>query len=330
MQYQIYTLAFPFDLRCESVINFCITCIDLSLAGYTMLPENFEIILDDGSENVVWPSSPNKTSFLNMNLSTGSMKRQFLTLPDSKELKDVREFKSLNVNIQYLYIIDTLYKLLESYDPRIFVDKCASLMASDIHNITLFSSKFLQQLSQCSNMLIVLKILMCYSTWCDHSVVKKLLESCECSEGLRLLEQFESQINFTLPITHFPILVPSSFMIPSETSDFAVMTTQCVQERSLLSLGHVRVLKSLINKISDVNDTGCQLLAKKDNPLILFWLVPKSVVSLIGTKVQESYDDLHEVGIIEVAFYPSGTGGSTSMWSSSFLFSDEKRDVSYS
>ena len=310
----------------------CITCIDLSLAGYMMLPDNFEITLDDSdsSETDVWPSSLNKHNCLNMNLSTGSMKQQFLTLPDSKELKDVREFKPSNVNIHYLYVIDTLYKLLESYDPSKFVDKCGSLMASDFHNITLFSSKFLQQLSQCSNMLIILRTLMCYSTWCDFSVVKNILEICECSEGLRILEEFESQINFTLPVTYFPVSVPNSFMMPSETSDFAVMTTPCIQEHSLLSLDHIRVVKSLITKISDVNDNGCQFLAKIDNPLILFWLVPKSLVPLIDTKVQENYDDLNEAGITEVAFFPTGTGKSS--WSSSFLFTDfnnEKRCVSY-
>ena len=300
-----------------------------------MLPDDFEIILDDDScsvETDVQPPPPNKHSFLNMNLSTGSMKQQFLALPDSKELKDVREFKPSNVNIQYLYIIDTLYKLLESCDPSMFIGECACLMASDIHNITFFSSKFLQQLSQCGNMLIILRTLMCYSTWCDYSVVKKLLEICECFEGLRLLEQFESQINFTLPITHFPISVPSSFMIPSETSDFAVMTTQCVQEHSLLSLEHIKVVKSLITKISDVHDTGCQLMAIKDNPLILVWLVPRSVVSLIGIQVQESYDDLQEIGITEVEFYLTGTDEGTSIWSSNFLFTDfnnEKRNVSY-
>ena len=299
-----------------------------------MLPDDFEIILDDDScsvETDVWPPPPNTYSFLNMNLSTGSMKQQFLTLPDSEELKAVRDFKPSNVNIQYLYIIDTLYKLLESCDPSMFIDKCAGLMASDIHNITFFSSKFVQQLSQCGNMLIIIKTLMCYSTWCDYSVVKKLLEMCECSEGLRLLEQFESQINFTLPITCFPISVPSSFMIPSEIGDFAVMTTQCVQEHSLLSLEHIKVVKSLVTKISGINDIGCQLLAKKDNPLILVWLVPRSVVSLIGTKVQESYDDLQEIGIAEVEFYPTSTGEGT-IWSSNFLFTDfnnEKRNVSY-
>ena len=306
--------------------------IALSLAGYTALPNSFELIQDDDSDSVeanIWQSSPDKHSFLNMNLSTGSRKQQFLILPDSEELKDLRQFKPTNVNIQYLYLMDTVYKLLESHDTSVFIDKCAGLMASDTHKIALFSKEFLQQLNECDDVFIILKILVCYSTWCDYSVVKRLLEICECSEGLQLLKQFESQLNFTLPITHFPISVPSSLMIPSDTSDFAVMTTQCVQEYTLLSLKHIREVKSLISKVSGLNDICCQLIAKKDNPVILFWLVPRSVVSLIGTKVQEGYDDLHTSGIIEVAFYPNNTA---SIWSLNFLFTDfnyGKRQVSF-
>lgn len=296
----------------------------LSVAGYTSLPDSFELMQDDDSDSIetnVWQSSPDKHSFLNMNLSTGSRKQQFLTLPDSKELKDSRQFKPTNVNIQYLYLMDTMYKLLESHDTSVFIDKCAGLMASDTHKIALFSKEFLQQLNECGDMFIILKFLVCYSTWCDYSVVKRLLEICKCSVGLELLKQFESQINFTLPITHFPISVPSSLMIPSDSSDFTIMTTQCVQEYTLLSLKHIKNVKSLISKVCDVNDICCQLMAKKDNPVILFWLVPKSLVSLIGTKVQECYDDLRTSGIIEVAFYPSNTG---SIWSPSFLFTDFK------
>ena len=75
------------------------------------------------------------------------MKQKFLTSPDSKELTDVKRSNSLNVNIQYLHLMDVIYKLLESHDPSLFVQKCASLMASNTHNIALFSSNFLQQLN---------------------------------------------------------------------------------------------------------------------------------------------------------------------------------------
>ena len=295
-------------------------CVALSLAGYTILSDDLEVtqdnLFEDGSKVIVtddfvvlqgddsdsdeaeiWPLSSNKYSFLNMNLSTKSMKQQFLTLPNSKELRDLKEFNPLNVNIHYLYLMDAVYKLLESYDPSLLVGSCARLMASDTHNITLFNSKTSHQLNEYDDMFIF-KILMCYSSWYDYSVVKKLLEMCECFEGLKLLEQFESKIDFSLPITHFPICVPSFLMMPSETSDFAVMNIYCVQEHSLLPLNYIREVKSLISKISDLNDTCCQFIAKRDNPVILFWLVPRNVVSHISTKVQESYVDLYNSGII--------------------------------
>ena len=239
-----------------------------------------------------------------MNILIKSDKQPFVVLPGyGKVIKKFNPSK-FNVDVQYLYLMDTLCKLLESHDPRVFIDKCASLMASDTHNITLFSKRFIKQLSEQNNTAIILKNLFCYSSWCDHLVIKKLLEICDFSEGQRLLEQFESQIDFTLPITHFPISVPSSHMIPSESSDYTVMTTQCVQEHSLLSLEHIRVVKSLITGITDMNDTCCQFLAKRDNPVMLFWLIPRITVSLISTKMQEKYNHLHESGITEILFHP--------------------------
>jgi len=272
-------------------------------------------------------------NFLGMNISIQSERQQFVTLPGYDEV--IKKFDPSNVDIQYLYLMDTLCKLLESHDPRVFIDRCASLMASDTHNITLFSDEFIKKLNECGNTAVMLKSIMCYSTWCDHSVLKKLLqgsESCDFSEGLRLLEQFENQIDFTLPIIHFPISVPSSHMIPSESSDCTVMITQCLQEHSLLSLEHIRVVKSLITEITDMNDTCCQFLAKKDKPFILFWLVPRSVVSFINTKLQDSYDHLYENGITEVAFYPKVTNSDVNIWSFDFLFTDfssKQSDVSY-
>lgn len=235
----------------------------------------------------------------------GPMKQQFLTLPDSKEMTDVKRSNSLNVNIQYLHLMDAIYKLLESHDPGLFVERCASLMASDTHNIALFNSKFLQQLKDYSNMFIILKIFMCYSTWCDCSVVKRLLKVCDCPEGLALLEQFESQINLTLSVTHLSLFVPNFLMIPSETSDFAVMTTQCVQEYSLLSLKYIREVKSLVAKISDLNEISCLFLATRDNPVVLFWLVPRSVIPLITAKAHQNHDHIVERGI---TFYPKVSG----------------------
>ena len=119
-------------------------------------------------------------------------------------------------------------------------------------------------------MFIILRIFICYSTWCDYFVIKRLLEVSECSEGLGLLEQFKSQINLTLSVTHLSLFAPNFLMIPSETSDFAVMTTQCVQEYSLLSLKYIREVKSLVTKIREINETACLFLATRDNPAVLF------------------------------------------------------------
>ena len=223
-------------------------------------------------------------------------------------LPDCKEPKESDVNIYYLYLIDNLCKLMESCDPRVFIDKCSSLMASYNYNITLYSDEILKEFGEYHNVPVMLRHLMCYCTWCDLSVVLKLLEICDCPDGVRLLHNFKHMIDFTKPITEYPISNPDSLMISSASSPYTVMVTKYELVYSPLSLKHIEVIKSLITEKCEITFISCQFLATTNDSQVFHWLIPKSVVPLIMDRVQEHSSYLHKSGIKELYIYSCTTG----------------------
>ena len=232
-------------------------------------------------------------SCLKMNISVKSKMRHVLI--DHRELK---ETKLPDVTIQYLYLIDELCKLMESCDPKVFTDKCASLMASDIHSIPLFSDIVLKDFSEYHNVSIMLRYLMCYFTWCDLSVIQELLELCGYPDGVRLLKNFKYQI-----IRPFPTSKPHSLMIPPDASQYTLMATLYELKHFPLSLKHIEVVKSLITENCEITPICCQVLANTVNDQIFHWLIPKNVVPLVVRKAQENCSNLHEYGIKAMSIF---------------------------
>ena len=224
-------------------------------------------------------------------------------------LPDCKEPKESDANILYLYLIDNLCKLMESCDPGVFIDKCASLMASYNYYVTLFRDEVLKEFGHYHNAPIMLRCLMCYCTWCDLSVVLKLLETCDYLDGVRLLQNFKLSIDFTKSIMEYPISNPESLMIPSESSPYTVMNITYKLVYSSLSLKHIEVIKSLITEKCEITFISCQFLVTTNDNQVFYWLIPKSVAPLIVDKVQEHSSYFHKCGIKKLCIYPYITGG---------------------
>ena len=254
-------------------------------------------------------------SCLKMRISVKGKVQHLLT--DHKELKKT---KLPDANIQYLHLIDELCKLMESCHcaPRVFIDKCTSLMASDMHNIPLFSDKILKDFGEYHNISIMLRYLMCFFTWCDLSVIQELLKSCGYLDGVKLLENFKHQI--IKPFTEYPVPNPHSLMIPSDTSPYTLMATLYEPKHSSLSLRHIEIIKTLITRSCEITSICCQFLAKNVDQ-IFYWLIPKSVVPLIVRKAQEKCTYLHKYGIKSMSIFPA---------SESFFADNNKRFLIFS
>ena len=283
--------------------------VALQSAGFLYLPDVYDITLDDNDDE---DDEINHSLFnpcldqyvkgcLKMNLSVKNKIQPLLPVANCSKPKPS------DIDVQYLYLIDSLCKLMESCDPGVFIDKCASLMASYIHNIPLFSDETLKDFSEYHNASVMLRYLMCYFSWCDLSVILKLLEICDYPDGVRLLQKFKHQIDFTKPIVMYLTINPDSLVIPSESSSYTVMVTQYELEHISLSLKHIEVIKSLLTEKCEITYISCQFLAIANDSNIFHWLIPKNVMSLLMSKVQENYSYLHKNGIKKVSIYPSST-----------------------
>ena len=294
------------------------------------LPDDYDITTDeDDNDDDDYQTDHSLSQYVNSCLNMN------LSLKSKMHHSHYKEFISPDISIQYLHLIDGLCKLMESCDPLVFIDKCASLMASDSHNIALFSDDLLKDFRKYDNVSVTLRYLMCYFTWYDLSVVQKLLEICNHPDCMKLLEEFKHQVEFTKPITEYPIFNPNSLMIPSDASLYTLMATQYEPEHSPLSFKHVEEVKSLITKTCEITSISCQFLAKANDLQVFYWLIPKIIVPLMVSKVQHNCDYLQRSGITELSFYPTSTfftSGNKNLSLFTVLFTDvcNVKTVSYS
>lgn len=211
-------------------------------------------------------------------------------------------FKPSTINQKFLWFTDQLNELMQFCDPSLIAEHCNSLMASDVHDITVFPTEYVKKLQNYNHTPSLLRILSSFWNWSNHSILRVLLKS--NSEALKLLDEYDSQLDSLQCLATYPVALPSPCMMPGDSSAHTVMAVKCAQEYYQCLLKHVFELQSCLVETSDLTSHSLQLLAAKSSSTILYWLIPKSVVTLISTKVSEYSSLLHGKGILEVSIFP--------------------------
>ena len=203
------------------------------------------------------------------------------------------------VLVLYFHLIDQLVELLKSYDYEMMIGQCRSLMGSDHNDIKLFTSDQLKTFSQ-YNSSILLRTL-CLFAWSDCSMLRSLISY--CSEAVKLLQRFQSNLDPLQPIACYPIPCLSSNMIPSDTSTYTILAVRCKVELYESTLQYVYDVQSVMIEKCDITQHCLQLLAVRSDPTILYWTIPKCVVDLINTNVPLHSEYLYSRGVMEVLVY---------------------------
>ena len=142
-----------------------------------------------------------------------------------------------------------------------------------------------------------------YFTWSDHSTLRVLGSA--SNDAIKLLDEFDFQLNCTELIASYPIPHLSSDMIPNDpTGTHTVLAIRCDQELYNCTLQYVYDMKSLMVEKCDITLHCLQLLAVRPNPTIIYWTIPKCVVELVSSKVPVHSDYLYSRGVQEVLVYP--------------------------
>ena len=204
----------------------------------------------------------------------------------------------LNMKIQ-------LQDLLQPYNPELIIKKCGSLLASDTHNIPLFTTDYIEQLQQVKDIPELIQKLSPLVTWDNHAILSTIADTSNVPEATMLLTQFDDGIDSSQPLTSFPIPEPSHHMIPYDSSTHTVLAVQLDLELYHCTLQNVLDARSLIQDQCKLTSYCLQLLATaKTNTTIIYWMMPRNVAYLITENALQFQKYYRQNGILLLTVYP--------------------------
>ena len=210
--------------------------------------------------------------------------------------------KTASVLTSFFQVVDLIGGLLQFCGIQILVNHSKCLMASNKHNINLFSDDQIQEFSECSTALLLLQMLRSSFIWSNHSTLRALVD--HSSKAVSILDDFDLRLDPLEPIVHYPIPCFSTNMTPSDTSTYTILAVRCKVELYESSLQYVYDVQSVMIEKCDITQHCLQLLAVRSDPTILYWTIPKCVMDLINTNVPLHSEYLYSRGILEVLVYP--------------------------
>ena len=202
----------------------------------------------------------------------------------------------------FQYTVRHVTELLSYCDSKLLIKWCENLMASvcDSHQIKLFTANFIDQIRQLKSSSAILKMLSHYWTWSNYSILKVLAQFSKLA--LDLLKEFGTRLNTIHPITEYLIGSLAVSMFPYDSSSYTVLTLEC-DDKLNHSLQLVYDMQSLITENCDITQHALLLLAVDHTRL--HWMIPKSVVTIVNTRVMECSQILFSKGVMRILIYPS-------------------------
>jgi len=204
------------------------------------------------------------------------------------------------IHLIFLDLLDSLLLLLSTTDvaPFNLVEECDCLMASECHKIHMFSKNFLDRLQKCSSYLLVKVLLLPLFTWLDHSILRHLVLASKSEVAIRILNQFESSIDYKQPISSYPIPSPSQLTVPLDDSGYTLVATKCDWNFEEFYLQQIINIRNKLIQKWEISDFAIQLVAIQTESGFLYWMIPDNLVTIIEVNSTKAEHDLWESGII--------------------------------
>ena len=233
------------------------------------------------------------------------------SITSGKEMVDVAKtvcnvqssyIKTASVLTTFFQVVDLIGEFLQVYNVQMLTDQCKYMMASNEHNINLFTNDQIKKFSKCDTTSFLLQKLSLFFTWSSHSILKGFIG--QCNEAVSILDDFDSRLIPDQQITSYPIPCFSAGMIPSDTSTYTILAVRYKVELYESSLQYIYDVQSVLIEVCDITQHCLQLLAVRSDPTIFYWTILESVVDLINTNVPLHSEYLYSSGILEVLVYP--------------------------
>ena len=197
-------------------------------------------------------------------------------------------------------MIDKLAAQLQTVDIVLLAYKCRTLMASDVHNIKLFTYNFVKKLFMCSHLSLLKIYLSPFITWLDKSILIELVTAYEKFSGLELFCKFIHIINDTEPITSYPIPTFSQLIIPLDDSEYTIVAVKMFQNCSELVLKDVKDVKELLASHWELTAHALHLIAIDYYYNCMHWMIPKHVQHLVENRLNQGHHELRNKGVLQI------------------------------
>ena len=215
--------------------------------------------------------------------------------------QNVKHMKPSEVENEFYYISGHVVELLSCCHPKLLIKWCENLMASEKHDIKLLPSYSVYKLSKLKSSSAILKMMSVFWSWSNHSILKYLAEFSELA--VALLDDFDSRLHLDSSIAEYPISPPISSMISYNNNNYTILTLKC-NEKLQLSLQLVYDMQSVMIEKCEITEHALQLLAVQSSPLILQWMIPKHIITVINVNVRQHHHYFATKGITEILIYP--------------------------
>ena len=210
-------------------------------------------------------------------------------------------------------MIDELVAQLDTVDTKFLADKCCTLMASDVHNIKLFTDSFIKKLFKCSHSSLLRTYLLPFNTWLDNTILVELTTVYEKPDSLKLFCKCTNIIDYAEPITSYPIPTFSQLIIPLDDSEYTLMAVKMFQECSGLVLKDVINVKESLTSHWELTAHALHLVAIDYYHNYMYWIIPKQVQHLVENRLNPKEHELWSKGIFQTILisnhYFSGNNG---------------------
>ena len=201
-------------------------------------------------------------------------------------------------------MIDTLIAQIHTVDIEVLTDKCRTLMASDVHNIKLFTDSFIKKLFKCSHSSLFKIYLLPFNTWLENTILRELATTYE-SGTLELFCKFIRIIDDNEPIASYPIPTFSQLIIPLDDSEYTIIAIKMFQNCNELILKDVKDVKEVLELCWELTAHAIQLVAIDYSYNFIYWMIPKQARSLVEYKLSQGQHELWQRGIFIAILLPS-------------------------
>ena len=202
------------------------------------------------------------------------------------------------VTDEFSYVAEQITRLLQSHDPKVIVEQCESIMASD--GIKFFSDKQIKQLNCCNNLSVLLHELSHLWSWSNHSMLRVIAGFSD--EAIKLIDKFDCHLDSLQPITSYPVFE----IIPTDPTSQTTLNVKFSKSIAEITLQDVFDMCSLVVNYCGVTHYCLQLIATQQDKgsVTIYWSIPKCIVNLISSTVLQHSSKLYDLGVLEVTIYP--------------------------